>query len=455
MKIISVLVFAAILLFNISAISQINPDDRFGTYLDFESGDSSVVINGETVILEILEVEEVGTPIFEKVANPDPNPYPKINNSPNVGKITTTASTWELIFVNDEFIMDFSVRTQFQVDIYSPAADRAVLFKIEVFDDYTIGKEIQATTTVANEWETLTFDFSGTESGKYGKIVLFMDFGGTDVGDIWYFDNVRQAQPPIRYDDGILVDFENKNPYWWNWACEFDIVDNPDASGINISEKVGYFLTTDPTITWEGAVVVERYVLFDFSEGAVFKMKVYAPDAGRSFLFQLEHFDDGNLPNGRVFLVEYTTVQDEWEELSFDFGDMSLESGFYSKIVVMPDFNAMNVDEEWYFDDIVFEGKLTTSVISSNLVEYKLYAKNHPNPFNPSTTISYSIPTNSKLKLVVYNILGKEVATLVNEEKPAGSYTVNFDGSELSSGVYLYTLTTGTQVITQKMLLIK
>ncbi|MBL7135885.1 MAG: T9SS type A sorting domain-containing protein [Candidatus Marinimicrobia bacterium] len=453
MKIISVLVFAVILLFSISAIAQINPDDRFGTYLDFESGDSSVVCNGDTIILEVYD--PFG--IFEKVANPDPNPWPKINNSPNVGKITTTASTWELIFVNNEFIMDFSVRTQFQVDIYSPAAGRNVLFRIEVFNDYTIGKEIQATTTVANEWETLTFDFSGTESGKYGKIVLFMDFGGTDVGDIWYFDNVRQAQPPIRYDDGLLVDFENKNPYWFNWGCVFDVVFNPDASGINKSEKVGYFLTNDPDFTWEGAVVVERYVLFDFSEGAVFKMKVYAPYADRSFLFQLEHFDDANLPYGRVFVVATTTVYDEWEELSFDFGDMvpPLESGFYSKIVVMPDFMATNVDEEWYFDDIVFEGKPTTSVISSNPVEYKLYAKNYPNPFNPSTTISYSIPTNSKVKLVVYNILGKEVATLVNEEKPVGSYTVNFDGSELSSGVYLYTLTTGTQVITQKMLLIK
>jgi hypothetical protein len=59
------------------------------------------------------------------------------------------------------------------------------------------------------------------------------------------------------------------------------------------------------------------------------------------------------------------------------------------------------------------------------------------------------------VQLVVYNILGKEVAILVNEDKLAGSYTVNFNGSELSSGVYFYTLTTGTEVISNKMLLIK
>ena len=453
MKIINVLVFAVIMLFSISVFGQINPDDRFGTYLDFESGDSSVVSNGDTITLEVIEVEESEIPIFEKVTNPDPNPWPKINNSANVGKITTTASTHELIYVNNEYIMDFSVRYQFQVDIYSPAAGRNVLFRIEVFDDNTDGKEIQATTTVANEWETLTFDFSGTESGKYGKIVLFMDFEGTDSGDVWYFDNVTQAQPPIQYDDGILVDFENKNPYWFNWGgSEFDIIDNPDDSGINTSERVGAFITSD--LTWDGAVVVEGYEKFDFSEGALFKIKVYAPDDGRSFLFQLEHFDDSTLPDGRVFVIATTNSFLEWEELSFDFGNMGLESDFYSKIVVMPDFNGVVVGEEWLFDDIVFEGK-ATSVISPTPIEYKLYTKNYPNPFNPGTTINYSIPTNSMVQLVVYNILGKEVAILVNEDKLAGSYTVNFNGSELSSGVYFYTLTTGTEVISNKMLLIK
>lgn len=259
----------------------------------------------------------------------------------------------------------------------------------------------------------------------------------------------------IRYDDGILVDFENKNPDWWNWGCEFDIVDNPDTLSINTSDSVGHILTNDPTHTWEGAVVTEQYVPFDFSEGAVFQMKVYAPDVGRQFLFQLEHFDDPTLPNGIVFQIENNELWGEWEELSFDFGDLGLESGFYSKIVVMPDFNALNVDEDWFFDDIIFEGILTTSAKSSNSIKYELDVKNYPNPFNPSTTITYSIPTHSMVQLVVYNTLGKEVAILVNDEKPTGSYAVNFNGSALSSGVYLYVLTTDTEVISQKMLLNK
>lgn len=64
--------------------------------------------------------------------------------------------------------------------------------------------------------------------------------------------------------------------------------------------------------------------------------------------------------------------------------------------------------------------------------------QNYPNPFNPSTVISYQLPVNSVVTLKVFDLLGREVATLVNEEKPAGSYTVQFKGTDLSSGVYFY-----------------
>lgn len=65
---------------------------------------------------------------------------------------------------------------------------------------------------------------------------------------------------------------------------------------------------------------------------------------------------------------------------------------------------------------------------------------NYPNPFNPTTFITYSIPQNQNVKLVVYDILGKQVSTLVNEYKAAGNYTVQFDGSSLPSGIYIYTI---------------
>jgi hypothetical protein len=81
--------------------------------------------------------------------------------------------------------------------------------------------------------------------------------------------------------------------------------------------------------------------------------------------------------------------------------------------------------------------------------------QNYPNPFNPSTVLSYTLPVSGRVSLKVFNVLGEEVASLVNEEKAAGSYKVNFDGANLASGVYFYTLRAGGFTATKKMLLTK
>jgi hypothetical protein len=81
--------------------------------------------------------------------------------------------------------------------------------------------------------------------------------------------------------------------------------------------------------------------------------------------------------------------------------------------------------------------------------------QNYPNPFNPATTLRYAIPAGTDVTLKVYNIIGQEVATLVNEYQTSGVYTVNFDASKLSSGIYLYRISAGTFVQVKKMLLVK
>ncbi len=85
---------------------------------------------------------------------------------------------------------------------------------------------------------------------------------------------------------------------------------------------------------------------------------------------------------------------------------------------------------------------------------YFLY-QNYPNPFNPTTTINYQIPELSFVTLNVYDVLGSEVVTLVNEEKPVGSYEVVWNAKELPSGIYFYTLRAGSFVETKKMILMK
>jgi len=90
----------------------------------------------------------------------------------------------------------------------------------------------------------------------------------------------------------------------------------------------------------------------------------------------------------------------------------------------------------------------------SAITQYIL-EQNYPNPFNPSTTIKYSIPTSSFAQLKVYDVLGNEVATLVNEEKHAGTYEVKFNAEVLTSGMYFYKLNAGSFISTKKMLLLK
>jgi len=91
---------------------------------------------------------------------------------------------------------------------------------------------------------------------------------------------------------------------------------------------------------------------------------------------------------------------------------------------------------------------------SDIITDYKL-TQNYPNPFNPTTTLKYQLPASSKVTLKVYDVLGNEVATLLNEEKEAGTYEVMFEASNYSSGVYFYRLQAGSFVETKKMVLMK
>jgi hypothetical protein len=101
--------------------------------------------------------------------------------------------------------------------------------------------------------------------------------------------------------------------------------------------------------------------------------------------------------------------------------------------------------------------EMTTSVESSSgrhLLAFDL-RQNYPNPFNPSTTIHYALPARSPVTLSVYNTLGQQVSTLVNENQEAGYHDVKFDGSNLASGVYFYRLQAGDFVQTKKLLILR
>jgi len=82
-------------------------------------------------------------------------------------------------------------------------------------------------------------------------------------------------------------------------------------------------------------------------------------------------------------------------------------------------------------------------------------SQNYPNPFNPTTTISYSVPKGGNVSLKIFDILGNEVANLVNDYKSTGKYEVLFNSKELTSGVYFYQIKAGDYISTKKMILMK
>ncbi len=130
------------------------------------------------------------------------------------------------------------------------------------------------------------------------------------------------------------------------------------------------------------------------------------------------------------------------EVQNYSFTDSKLSAGSYSYRLKQVDF------------DGTFE---YSNVINVDLTAPTVFAleQNYPNPFNPSTIISYSIPQSSFVTLKVYDIIGNEVATLVNQTQSAGKYDIRFDASSLSNGVYLYSIKTDNFTSTKKMLLMK
>lgn len=127
---------------------------------------------------------------------------------------------------------------------------------------------------------------------------------------------------------------------------------------------------------------------------------------------------------------------------------------------VITGFGSMLLQNPLQFDHSIGEVVLNlnpTAVEETNSDIPSGYAlfNNYPNPFNPSTTISFSIPEEDFVSLKVFNSLGEEVADLINETKPAGNYSVSFDASELTSGIYFYTISAGRFSESKKMIYLK
>ncbi len=147
-----------------------------------------------------------------------------------------------------------------------------------------------------------------------------------------------------------------------------------------------------------------------------------------------------NVREGKTYLSMYGVTPLENKNIELEFENLTSAS-------------SPKIEASLTLNESSFDG-LTNLSLKELPTEFKL-TQNYPNPFNPTTNINYSLPQEVDVQLVVFNSLGQRVATLVNQKQEAGVYTISWDASAASSGVYIYQLKAGSTVFTKKMLLIK
>lgn len=282
-----------------------------------------------------------------------------INTSAKVGRMVKGAPEgWAGSFISLVRPIDFSTKKLMKVKVHSPRAGAKLLLKVENQTNGGIFFEQEATTTVANAWEDLTFDFSAINTANsYQKVVLIFDLGTPGNGSAnftYYFDDIRQEEKPAAVL-GIPMDFESST-LTYNWF-NFDggnatVVNNPFKTGINTSNKVGKMVKGPGGQPWGGSFI-ELPAPINFSGSKTLRMKVYSPRVGAKVLLKVE-----NATNGAISFEKEvsTTTANAWEDLTFDFSTINTANS-YHKVVLIFDLGTVgdgSANFTYHFDDIRF-----------------------------------------------------------------------------------------------------
>lgn len=248
---------------------------------------------------------------------------------------------------------------QMSLRVYSPAAGLTIKLKLEDHTNGAKSVETDAVTTVANGWETLTFNFLNNSAGtqafsaatNYDKASVFFDFNVAGNGKVFYWDDLKVIPAPSSVL-GIPLDFQSSTLVYAFTDFEggnVTVVNNPAAGGINTSTKVAKMIK-NPGATYGGSFIALDNPI-DFSTKKTFKMKVYSPRVGAKVLLKVE-----NLTNGGIsYEKEVTTTKaGEWEELTFDYSAINTANS-YQKIVLIFDNGTSgdgSANYTFYLDDI-------------------------------------------------------------------------------------------------------
>jgi hypothetical protein len=277
-----------------------------------------------------------------------------INTSSKVGQMIKNAGqVWGGSVITLSSPIDFSANKYFRMKVYSPRIGAKVLLKVENATNSGVNYEKEVSTTQANAWEELIFDYTGINTdNSYHKVVLIFELGTMGDGSAnftFYFDDIK-----LTADANVLqlpLDFESTSI---DYAfTNFDggsvtIIDNPQSGSINTSSKVAQ-MVKNAGQTWGGSYITLSNPI-DFTN-KYFRMKVYSPRIGAKVLLKVE-----NLTNGGIFFEKEltTSMANAWEELIFDYSTINT-ANTYQKIVLIFDNGTAgdgSANFTFLFDDI-------------------------------------------------------------------------------------------------------
>lgn len=343
------------------------------------------------------------------------------------------------------------------MDIWSPQAGVTVQITLEnsaiAQNPYPAGRhsEYQATTTVAEQWETLTFDLTGLPAGgvtadALNQLVILIAIG-TNNGDTYFIDNIRGpefANPPcedVAVDPLILNDFEcqqNVNYLFSHSGINFNRVVNPDQTGNTSSHAARYVRNGAESID----VIIGRFPdgNLSLSPTSQITLDVWDPNAPTDVVLSLQSVD-GDI----IIAPEATTsTSGEWQTLTFDVGDV-FESEDIGQFVILFDPES-NTSDEYFFDNFILDLAGSTPSID-RVVDLNVY----PNPTNAQAFIELELESADLTTLRVTDLNGRLVFDQSWGRLPAGFHRFTLDTQSFQAGMYLYTITVGQHPITGKL----
>jgi hypothetical protein len=328
--------------------------------------------------------------------------------------------------------IDLSAFNQLSFQVIGTAAV-PILMKLE--GGSSPASEIWTAITTPGEWETLSVDFSNQVGQDHRRVCIFFNAGvETNTFDNYYIDNVQLAHAPYT---GCIVNYEEPafiSDSWRYFPADdsgaFELVDNPDPSGINTSTKVGK--ATEKSTSgqpWQG-MYTDLAAPIHFGADKLIKMKLWSPQVA-SVTMKLERPLTPGAPTSGDLTVANTKAN-EWEELTWDFSQTPItDDGEYARITLIFDINNIPAEDViYYFDDIQLSagGCGPTSLFGGPEKPRDLTVSP-----NPVTDILRIDDLGIVARLDVYNMYGQRVATVWS----GSATTTTIEVSNLTQGAYI------------------